>query len=330
MNNLATIPLKSLARIKIIIVALLPLVLGACFTGVESTPRIGLSDVRKQQASNATAEQLFLTDIKPLPPSQWQPGRELLVANNRISLIFTSSSDNCDSLAGHRLFFDSFSTVPSLTGDDVVEATFRTDDGRTLYYRIPSMDKARIDTIAALDIPFTVDLALVAEIDNAMRGRHLYVRTPSWYDFDTKYAVRGLRHVEVAIDSVVPGDENFPASVCFTVVDDALRARVCPDGKNWMLYMSIGNSKAATRNFNTLFAFENPRKLYPEIKDDVWQLIIASRVREGMTRDECRLALGVPPNILRVPTYGGMREQWGYSDGVYLIFDDGFLSRFRL
>ena len=49
-----------------------------------------------------------------------------------------------------------------------------------------------------------------------------------------------------------------------------------------------------------------------------------------MTRDECRLALGAPPEVLRTPSYGGMREVWSYSDGVFLIFEDGYLTRFRL
>ena len=46
-----------------------------------------------------------------------------------------------------------------------------------------------------------------------------------------------------------------------------------------------------------VFAFDNPRRRYPEIKDDVWELIIRSRLRDGMTRDECRLALGAPCKI---------------------------------
>ncbi len=58
-------------------------------------------------------------------------------------------------------------------------------------------------------------------------------------------------------------------------------------------------------------------------------MIVCSRVRAGMTRDECRLALGQPTDILRIPTNGGMQERWTYSDGIYLVFDDGFLTRYR-
>ena len=96
-----------------------------------------------------------------------------------------------------------------------------------------------------------------------------------------------------------------------------------------MVYMSIGRSRAATRNFDTLFSFTDPRSSYPEIKDEVWELIIRSRVRSNMTRDEVRLALGSPASVERVPTYGGMIERWSYTDGVYLVFEDGFVTRFR-
>ena len=49
-----------------------------------------------------------------------------------------------------------------------------------------------------------------------------------------------------------------------------------------------------------------------------------------MSREECRMALGQAPEILRTPSYGGMREVWSYSDGIFLIFEDGYLTRYRL
>lgn len=296
---------------------------------MESTPRINASDVRKQQAAGVSAEQLFLADVQPQRPSAWRKGRELLVSDDRIALIFNSASDNTEHLSGHKIYFDTFTSALNLTGDDAAELVFRADDGRILHYRIPGMTMARLDTLKALDVPFTVDIELVNRVDSLMRGKRYYVRTPAWYTPDSRVAVQGLRHVEVMVDSVVPGDANFQAAVYFTLTDPELAARACPDGRNRMLYMSVGRNRA-TRTFESFFAFENPRKSYPEIKDDVWRLIVESRVRDGMSRDECRLALGAPPAIERVPTYGGMRERWSYSDGVYLIFDDGMLSRYRL
>jgi hypothetical protein len=48
-----------------------------------------------------------------------------------------------------------------------------------------------------------------------------------------------------------------------------------------------------------------------------------------MTSSECRLALGAPNDYTRVPTTGGMVERWTYDNGVYLMFEDGVLTRYR-
>ena len=49
-----------------------------------------------------------------------------------------------------------------------------------------------------------------------------------------------------------------------------------------------------------------------------------------MTRDECRLALGAPNSYRTIPVYNAIVEQWNYDDGLYLIFEDGILTRYRI
>ncbi len=303
--------------------------LQGCFTGVESTPRISSDDIRRQGAAGVTAEQLFLSDILPTPPAAWTQGKDFRVTDNRIKLIFTTQSSPADSLTGRLLKLDGISSARSLTGDDASEITFYDSQGGRYYYRIPYLDKTKLDTLARLDIPFTIDMEMVRVVDSRMRGQNYFITTPLWYndregDFD---AVNGLRHIEVKIDSVGPGNVNFPFAVYFSVVDPVLAKQV--KGHHALL-MSVGTSRAATRNFETLFAFDNPRKLHPLVTDAAWELIIRSKVEKGMSREECRLALGAPAEVLRIPTYGGMSERWTYTDGVFLIFEDGFLSRFRL
>lgn len=309
--------------------------LQSCFTGVESTPKISLSDVRKQQAATVTDEQRFLAGLAPTPPSKWRPGHRLRVDDAKIGLALTSASASADSLPGRDLVFDSFSPAVSLTGTDATEISFHADlpGGRAEYFYRVSVDMSELDTLEAIHVPFTVDMDLVARVDSMMRGRWLYVRTPMWYRADgDRSAVAGLRHVPVVVDSVVAGDSNYPLGVVFTLVDADQARLLEPSGAQCtrMVFMTVGKSRAATRNFELLFSFRDPREIYPGIKDDVWQLIVRSRVKEGMTREECRLALGAPTTLRRIPTYGGMREQWQYSDGVYLYFDDGFLTRYRL
>ena len=73
----------------------------------------------------------------------------------------------------------------------------------------------------------------------------------------------------------------------------------------------------------------DPHLLYPTITDKNWELITLSRVVEGMTKEECRLALGSPKRINQNPDQSGMREYWYYDGGSYLYFVDGLLSQFR-
>ncbi|MDE6397581.1 MAG: hypothetical protein K2K84_09950, partial [Muribaculaceae bacterium] len=94
--------------------------------------------------------------------------------------------------------------------------------------------------------------------------------------------------------------------------------------------ITLGHETTSLRNFDTQFSSENPRKKYPRITDEVWDLIQHSRVRNGMTPDECRLALGAPDSYRRVPTTAGMVEYWSYYNGSFLTFEDGVLVRFRL
>lgn len=321
------------SRLKIYVSAVLAMLgasLQGCFTGVESTPRISTDDIRRQGAAGVTAEQRFLADVQPVPPAKWQKGKDFRVTDNRISLIFTTQSSSTDSMAGRVLRLEGIAPARSLTGDDASEITFSDSRGGHYYYRIPNLDSAKLDTLARMAIPFTIDMDVVRQIDSRLRGNNYFITTPQWYNAtDGSFeAVGGLRHIEVHIDSVGPGNENFPAAVYFTVVDPKLAARV-KQGCHALL-MSVGQSRAATRNFDTLFAFDNPRKLHPLVTDKAWELIIRSKVENGMSREECRLALGAPAEVLRIPTYGGMAERWSYTDGVFLIFEDGFLSRYRL
>lgn len=312
----------------VIIAAIVTLGAGGCFTGVESTPRITDSEVKKEKASGVTPEQQFLSHIKPLPPCEWTNGKAFKVTDSRISRIFSLSPEAIAGLPGNNIYFRNMSPTRSMTGDDATEIVFSDANGIEYTYNISGLTSEKLDTLKSLEIPFTVDLDIVRQISESLVGKCFFVKTSAWYNPIDMSKVNGLRHIEIKVDSVLPGDSYFPATVCFSVTDPDLAARV---GNNkYAVYMSVGDSRAATRNFETLFSFSNPRKEHPEITNDIWNLIISSKVKYGMTREECRLALGTAPDVLRTPSYGGMREVWSYSDGVFLIFEDGLLTRFRL
>ena len=303
-------------------VAMMAPVMQSCFTGVDSTPKITEREIKRQKVK-VTPEQLFLSDIAAEAPAQWKPGKKLYVTDNRIVLIFSTgidghTSDIPDSLGGSEITLTSVDYATGLTGADEVQFTFRDDAGNTLLYR-PGLSRSTFVSDTSLTVPFTIDPDMVAAVDARMQGNTYYLLTPRRTAPDGSQH-DGLRYVPVTIAAVRPGDSNYPLRVFFT-------EKASPDTLS--VLMTAGNNRTSTRNFDKLFSFDNPRKNYPAITDEVWEMIQHSRVRTGMTPDECRLALGAPTEYLRYPGVASVIERWTYGDGVYLFFEDGVLTRFR-
>ncbi len=304
--------------IKTAVAASLVALLSACFTGIESTPRIK-GDNDGNTATAATAESSFAMPIASERPSQWTAGKQWTVVDNKISIIFTAPSERTDALAGHKLSLADVRTIPTVTGEDGVQLDFVSDDGRRLSY-VPGVSAKEFQSRAQLDVPFAVECSAVSTADSLLRGRSLYINTPHWNSADGLTSVRGLRLVSVNIDSVVPGSSVHPLRVVFN----------CPQMAGaYSVPMTYGSQASATRNFESLFTFTDPRTKYPRIADATWDLIIHSNVAAGMSRDECRLALGTPASIVRGATNEAQVERWTYDDGIFLIFEDGVLTRFR-
>lgn len=293
----------------------------SCFTGIESTPRISAGDVRKRDAAQTTAEQRFLSDVHPETPASWNKGKRFFVTDDKISIIFSPDDVVPDSLAGSEIIFDCFEDTPSVTGEGSTVICFTTESTRQSLRYKTNIPMAQLSQRQSLEVPFTVEQSVVWRVDSAMRGNTYYIATPKWFDAVNDAAHSGRRHIPVTITSVKPGSHIYPLKVYFT----------CPDDGNvYWIPMTVGDDRAATRNFHTVFNFDNPRHRYPHITDSTWQLITGSRVTAGMTRDECRLALGAPNSYRTIPVYNAVVEQWSYDDGVYLIFEDGILTRYRI
>lgn len=303
-----------------LIYALPLLLLAGCFTGVESTPKITKSDVAKANI-RVTEEQKFLADIQQERPSQWTKGKKFLVTDNKISYVLKSDTPtDTAKLKGTVLAFNGLKQVVGITGDGAAEIDF-TDAARgTQYYYRPEISYGELLDKEYIDIPFTIDLALVDSVRSRIVGNQYYITTPLWYSRDGTSGQRRYRHVAVVVDGVEPGNSEYPLRVLFHMPSDPTP---------YSVFMSVGDKRTSTRNFDKLFAFEDPRTKYPTIKDDTWRLIVNSKVKYGMTKDECRLALGAPAVHGERPTTSGMVEYWQYSDGVYLVFQEGLLSVIR-
>lgn len=295
------------------------LCLTGCFTGIESTPKITSSDVKKENIQ-VTAEQEFLSDIRMESPGKWQKGKRFHITDKRITLILDAAQPlDTTTLAGREMVFEGIDRSRSVTGEEKGIMKFLIDGHMeaTLDTNVAYDDLMRRDSY---EIPFAVDHDIIATIGDRMKGNTYYITTPNWNETDSGKGERGLRHIAVEILDVQPGTWVYPIKVVFRPKDS---------DKTHYVLMTFGDKRSSTQNFDTLFAFENPRNKYPAIEDDTWQLIINSKVKSGMTKDECRLALGAPTTWGQVPTTAGMVEYWSYAEGIYLLFEDGYLSRVR-
>lgn len=283
----------------------------SCFTGVESTPRIGAGEVRRETAQ-AINEDSLLAGIVRQPFERWVPGKEFLVADSKIRLLFGTTlpagrdlKDRILVYLGHRDGID-FAGQP-VTTLMLADTLFPAD---TLEYRVPASTK--------VELPFTIDLDVVSQARQRLEGHTFYLLTRNRRD-SLDNIVTGRRYVPVTVDRVMPGTDLNPVKVALT--DD--------QGARFYMFMPAGTAQGSPRRFGAVLSVADPRSRYPQITDEVWERIINGQVAAGMTRDECRLALGKPANLERIPGQSYLYERWTFDNGIYLIFEDGILTQFR-
>lgn len=298
----------------------LPLLSG-CFTGVESTPKITYKEVKHNKAEGSSKEESLANSFVPQPFAKWQAGKPFYVTSERIGLVVKPEESEQPALAtGNILIYQEFRNVTDLTGEEVVELVMSLKDNPKMRYSYRTNATAeKLNERANLEIPFAIDLDLLNDVKIALVGKELYVKTPNWNDINGN-AVNGRQFIPVHITDVVPANEVYPYMVIFN--DD--------NNEKHALYMSAAaGMRWMPRVFHTLFSFDNPRLNYPQITEEIWNSIINARVMKGMTKNEAKLAVGNPRNIDRGHDNSSAYEQWSYSDGRYLIFQDGLLIRFN-
>lgn len=302
-------------KLPLILAAALAWLLTGCFTGVESTPRITSRDVRRHHSATVTPEMTYTGAISPEAPGEWTAGKLFYVTDPKIAYILTPYDAAAHIAPGDTLTFAGICPAASMTDVDDSDISFITARGDTVSYRVAA-PPAKIAGRAKLEIPFTIELSIVDKASALLDGNRYYITTPLWFNADGDN-IAGRQLVEVRVDSVTAANDKYPLAIHFTDTADGTRS---------LVYMSIGSGARATRNFDTLFSLSDPRRRYKDIAPDVWDCITRCTVKPEMTREECRLALGNPVEIVRAHYL----ERWNYSDGRYLIFDDGHLTRFRI
>lgn len=307
--------------IKLLVILSVAYCTTSCFTGIESTPKISANTIRNNGV-RITSEQELASLISSEPTAKWKQGKKWLVDDEKIVLTFSSASDSIDTISGKTISLEAIRSYPTLTGNNAIELVLKAcENGQTFFHRT-GIDSNDWPQKSSYDIPFTVELSVVSLADSILKDNIYYITNPRWFDNNNSEII-GQRHVPVKITKVLPGNHLYPIAIYFSEV---LR----PENPESHVMITYGNDVSATRNFDRIFSITDPRKRYPQISDQTWQKIINSQIAEGMTRDECRLALGTPYNIERATATSGQLERWSYENGVYLLFEDGILTKFRM
>lgn len=316
MNKKRKVSSISKIFLSIIYVAMMSLTF-SCSTGIESTKKIKMNkdDVKMMVKSD---EQLLASRIKGIPLKDWSKGKKFLVMSDRSVYLFEQplTSDDASSLQGEILYYagTEIKTNPDLKEECVIKFTHGPD---TYHYNTGKTIQNAMDEIDSSKIPLLADLDLVQEWKDKLRGKTLWTKNSLWYD-ESGQRKMGLKFAKVEIEDVLPTVGDFP-----------MKVKLSHDGDISYVYMNYTTDTADSRNFAALFFLADPKLRYPNISDENWSLIQAGRVGKGMSKEECRLALGNPDELRTGHNTSQTLDIWQYGDGTYLFFTDGLLNSFR-
>lgn len=299
---------------------LCPFLLVSCFTGIESTKKISLSREDKKLAEKSPEEK-FMDRVQPQDLQSWQQGKRFIVSDDKALLVIKPREGLLpvapDSVKGKILEFDGVESNINAAGDLTVSLVFT--DGIFIYHY--DTGKEFQDAMANFksdQIPMLIDEDMVNDARNLLIGKTLWSKSPLWYDNDGN-RIPGKKFVEVEIVNVEPGNLVFPLIV-----------EISDQGAAAFLYMNFGSADNESRAFSNLFSLSDIKKHYPAIDNETWEFISVGKVKEGMTKEECRLSLGNPSDSNSGHDYSQTIDIWTYDNGTVLWFEDGRLVKTRL
>lgn len=311
--------MQILQKLKYLCFAGMVCAVSGCFTGVESTPKITQKELKKQNVTD-TPEKHVLGNLSTEAPVLWQPGRRFYVADNRAARAAwrIEPAFEAGNLKGKFLQLVSTDTVPTLTDRTEIQLTMAVEGDTTQLSFRTGLTPQQWQEVKNFSLPHLIDMEIVDTVKKRLLGNTYYILTSRRTGANADDTL-GTRYQPVTVIDVKPESEATPVRVYFR--DNAAHTA--------SVVMTLGDSPTARRNFETIFSLSDPRSKYKNITDENWEKIIHGRIAIGMTPEECRLALGSPDSYTRIPTTAGMVERWTYTNGVYLVFEEGLLSAFR-
>lgn len=289
--------------------------LSSCFTGIEGTKTVTLSKSDRHELA-VTEEEKLMQDVTSQPLGEWAIGKVFIVTDPKISYVLEGSMSSPLEI-GTELRYLRTDTKMDPGGKENAVIVFDFD-GNELGYKIKKNVKEAREGFLSTQLPMLIDLDMVRKAGDILKGNSYWIRTGLWYDEEGNYK-KGGKFSKVKILDVMPGNLSFPLKIRFA--DEK--------GENAYIWMNFGNSGNESRSFSHLFSMKDIRSGYPSISDEVWSLIQQSSVASGMTKEECKLALGNPTDVNSGHDYSRTLEIWQYPDGTYLQFADGILVNYR-
>lgn len=292
----------------------------SCFTGIESTKKINLSREDKKLGKE-TPEERLMDRISPELLKDWAPGKGFIAGDDKALLVIVPINNplplSPDTIKGKLLQFMGVSSKINAAGKIVVQLIF-TDGSYTYAYDTGKEFDDAMENVRSDQIPMLIDEDMVIEARNLLVGRKVWSRSNVWYDKNGD-RIDGRKYVEVTISDIRPGDMVFPLWVEIK----------SPDNETAYVYMNFGNADNESRAFHTLFSLSDLRKHYPAVEEETWELISRGKVKEGMTKEEVKLSLGNPSDILSGHDYSQTLDIWNYDNGRVLWFEDGRVTKIR-
>lgn len=313
------------------------LICTSCFTGIEGTKTIRLSKGELRRL-RSTPEDTLMDAIVPRRVADLRPGDTLRITDSRIALfadIFSPEEDTV--LTGRKVAF--YGLDSRLTPANALERLIIFTDGDwSMAYPLGSTPESA-DSIPVSRLPMFLDMDMVEQARHILKGRTIWSRTSLGYD---SVGVRHhmLKFAPYTIAEVSPADGVFPLLLRLSPIPYSAKGTVessseSPDSSSLIYhperyaYLNFGSSRGESRNFASQFYLSDPRLRHTDISDSHWLSIMNEKVANGMTKEECRLAIGNPQDIESGHDYSRLLDIWIYTDGTFLRFVDGLLFDFR-
>lgn len=294
----------------------------SCFTGVESTKKITMPDtgeIAAQSPEDRFIESYFVQQ----GCDTWRIGKPFYYTDEKLSFVFRPEKPTFPdsiSLKGKIFTYAGSIEESPFGGDDKVVLLFDCEGHKFRYETGKTREEIGRLKYTPLIPPF-IDIDDLNMARSLLKDRVLYIKTPMWYN-EKSEAIEGRKLIPVRVVDIRPGNNVLPVEVWFE--DDKRKSSGSFHVIAFFVPLPIYHVRPLV--FFPRIRVCNIRKYRTMLGSQ----ITLGKVKTGMTKAECKLSLGNPNEVKKIPTYSGLREQWIYNSGAYLFFVDDLLADYRL